>query len=264
MKSFKVVIPARYASTRLPGKPLLDIVGKPMIQHVYERALESGADEVVVATDDERIVDAVQAFSGKVQMTRSDHRSGTDRLAEVAEARGWDDSTVVVNLQGDEPQMPAELLNQVAQALNERASVVMSTLCVVIDQPADFLDPNVVKVVRDDQDCALYFSRAPIPHNRDAGDVGNERQDMAFGLRHLGLYAYRTEFLKRYNTLPASEMEALESLEQLRVLAAGEKIHVGLASCTPGHGVDTPADLERVRLAKSFARTILGSTKRRN
>lgn len=248
MKPFKVVIPARYASTRLPGKPLLDIAGKPMIQHVYERALESGANEVVVATDDQRIVAAVQEFSGKVQMTRSDHCSGTDRLAEVAEIRDWDDSTVVVNLQGDEPQMPAELLKQVAQALIERPSVVMSTLCVDIDQHADFLDPNVVKVVRDDQDCALYFSRAPIPHNRDGGDA---QPDKSFGLRHLGLYAYRTEFLKRYNTLPVCELEALESLEQLRVLAAGEKIHVGLASCTPGHGVDTPADLERVRLAMS-------------
>lgn len=257
---FKVVIPARYASTRLPGKPLQDIAGKPMIRHVCERAQESHADEVVVATDDVRIAEVVRGYQGEVEMTRSDHPTGTDRLAEVAQRRGWDDSTIVVNLQGDEPQMPAVLLDQVAQNLLGSGQAVMSTLCVPLTSPEEFNDPNVVKVVRDTLGHALYFSRAPIPCRRDAVvDPENEHPAQAnrLGLRHLGIYAYRAGFLKRYKQLAASELERLESLEQLRVLAAGERIHVGFAELPEApsgaaavfHGVDTPADLERVRKA---------------
>lgn len=249
MREFHVVIPARYASTRLPGKPLADIAGKPMIEHVYERALESGANDVTVATDDQRIADAVTAFGGNFCMTAADHESGTDRIAEVVSQMGWGDDELVVNLQGDEPLMPPVLLKQVAQALANQKSAVMSTLAVPLTDAHQVLDPNVVKVVCDAQGLALYFSRATIPWNRDVFSQGSPANDnWAKGLlRHLGIYAYRVSFLKRYVTWEVSPLEAVESLEQLRVLWYGEKISVAVADEAPHPGVDSMEDLELVR-----------------
>ncbi|MGE0081873.1 MAG: 3-deoxy-manno-octulosonate cytidylyltransferase [Thiohalomonadaceae bacterium] len=247
--SFRVIIPARYASTRLPGKPLLDIAGKPMLQHVFERALESGAAEVVIATDDNRIRAAAEAFGAPVCMTAAHHRSGSERLAEVVAQLGYGSDEVIVNLQGDEPLMPPALLRQVAAGLMEHPAAPMATLCTPIDTARELFDPNVVKVVTDAQGYALYFSRAPIPWDRDAQAA--RPGELPAGVkhyRHLGIYAYRAGFLARYVGTPACELETRESLEQLRVLWMGEKIHVAEAAALPGPGVDTPADLEKVRL----------------
>jgi 3-deoxy-manno-octulosonate cytidylyltransferase (CMP-KDO synthetase) len=240
---FKVVIPARYGSTRLPGKPLLPIAGKPMIQHVVERALASAAEEVLVATDDRRIADACLAFGADVVMTKTDHRSGSERIAEVIERRGWGDDVVVVNLQGDEPAMPSVLLDQVAGDLAGILGSGMSTLASPIRDRATLFDPHAVKVVTDAQGYALYFSRAPIPWHRDEflGN-GTELPTSVGFLRHIGLYAYRAGFLKRYLTWAPSPIELAESLEQLRVLWHGERIHVAIAETAPGPGVDTASD----------------------
>ena len=246
--SFRVVIPARYASSRLPGKPLLDIAGKPMIQHVYERAITSGADSVVVATDDERIRSAVQQFGGEVCMTSPEHRSGTDRLAEVSLNLGYADDDIVVNLQGDEPLMPASLLKQVAENLAHSTQADMATLSTRIHTAAELFDPHVVKVVSDRAGYALYFSRAVIPWDRDAFAVSTEElPERAEHYRHLGIYAYRARFLKHYSELDSCHLEAMESLEQLRVLWHGGRIHVAVAVELPGHGVDTADDLQRLR-----------------
>lgn len=244
---FKVVIPARYAASRLPGKPLLEIAGKPLIQHVHERAQATAAEEILIATDDERIAAACQAFGAEVVMTRADHRSGTDRLAEVIAVRGWSDDTLVVNLQGDEPGMPPALVDQVAAGLAGHGRVGMATLAYPIQDPETLFDPHVVKVVTDAQGYALYFSRAPIPWHRDAFHGG--RQTLPPGgrfLRHIGLYAYRAAFLARFVVWPPAPLELAESLEQLRVLWHGEGIHVGLATEEPGPGVDTAADVQRL------------------
>ncbi len=244
---FKIVIPARYASTRLPGKPLLEIAGKPMIQHVVERALASAAGEVVVATDDQRIVTACAELGVEAIVTSASHRSGTDRVAEVIERRGWDDDTIVVNLQGDEPCMPSALIDQVAANLAALDGTGMSTLAYPIHDSAILFDPHVVKVVTDAAGFALYFSRAPIPWHRDEF-LGRQvvlSSSVDF-LRHIGLYAYRAAFLKRYVTWEPSPLELAESLEQLRVLWHGERIHVGVAAEEPGPGVDTADDLKRV------------------
>ena len=248
MNSFRVVIPARFASQRLPGKPLLDIAGKPMIQHVYERACESGAQDVVVATDDVRIQDAVKGFSGQACMTSAEHASGTDRIAEVAHALGWPADTVVVNLQGDEPLMPPALLAQVAQALIAHGNADMATLAVPLSEPDQLFDPNVVKVVVDRDGYALYFSRATIPWKRDVFEPGvAARASWMDGVhRHLGIYAYRAEFLAGYATLPVSPIERMESLEQLRVLWNGGRIAVDVSTHAPPAGVDTAEDLARV------------------
>ncbi len=243
--AFTVIIPARYGSTRFPGKPLARIAGKPMLEHVYARAQESGAERILVATDDERIAACAQAFGADVVMTRSDHPSGTDRLAEVAEREQLPDATVVVNLQGDEPLMPPALIRQVAAALVERPQADIATLATPLSRYEDVCDPNVVKVVRDHQGYALYFSRAPIPWDRDGFQCGAAAKLRAGYLRHLGLYAYRADFLRRYPTLAAVDLETVESLEQLRALWHGARIHVGLAAEAPPPGVDTPADLER-------------------
>ena len=243
---FKVVIPARYGSTRLPGKPLQEIAGKPMIQHVVERARASAAGEVVVATDDKRILDACAAFGADAQMTQSQHRSGSDRIAEVIAIRGWGDDTVVVNLQGDEPGMPPSLINQVAMDLDGRPHLGMATLAHPIGDWDTLFDPHAVKVVTDAEGFALYFSRAPVPWHRD--EFMAKRQALPKSvpfLRHIGLYAYRAGFLKRYVRWDPSPLELAESLEQLRVLWHGERIHVGLAMDEPGPGVDTAQDLER-------------------
>ena len=248
MTAFRVVIPARFASQRLPGKPLLDIAGKPMIRHVYERALESGADEVVIATDDARIREAAEGFSGRVCMTSPDHVSGTDRIAEVVDALGWPSYTLVVNLQGDEPLMPPVLLSQVAGALEAHADADMSTLAVALSEPAQLFDTNAVKVVSDRNGYALYFSRATIPWKRDVfTSVDAVQPDWLSGIyRHLGIYAYRAGFLAGYAKLPPSPIERFESLEQLRVLWNGGRIAVDIAADAPPAGVDTREDLARV------------------
>ena len=248
MSAFRVVIPARYASQRLPGKPLLDIAGKPMIQHVYERACESGAQDVVVATDDARIQQAVRGFSGQVCMTSARHASGTDRIAEVAQTLEWPGDTVVVNLQGDEPLMPPHLLTQVAQALVSHLDADMATLAVPLSEPDQLFDSNVVKVVVDRNGYALYFSRATIPWKRDVFEPGaTARASWLDGVhRHLGIYAYRAEFLSGYAALPVSPIERMESLEQLRVLWNGGRIAVDVSAQAPPAGVDTAEDLARV------------------
>ncbi len=242
---FKVVIPARYGSSRLPGKPLADILGRPMIAHVVAAGEASGADEVVVATDDARIAEAVQAFGGAVCMTRADHRSGTDRLAEVVERHGWPDDTRVVNLQGDEPLMPPELLDQVARDLEAHPDAGLATLKTPIRDAGEFHDPHVVKVVTDRAGYALYFSRAPIPWERDVFELEHQANAQCF--RHLGLYAYRAGFLRRFAAGEPCALERIEQLEQLRALFDGTRIRVSEAACPAGHGVDTEADLERVR-----------------
>jgi 3-deoxy-manno-octulosonate cytidylyltransferase (CMP-KDO synthetase) len=244
---FRVVVPARYGSSRFPGKPLLEIAGKPLIQHVWERAGQSEAAEVVVATDDARIARVCQAFGADVALTRTDHRSGTDRIAEVIEARGWQRDGILVNLQGDEPCMPPALIDQVAHDLAGHGSAGMATLAYPIRSRSDLFDPHLVKVVTDADGYALYFSRAPIPWHRDELPGGGETlpQTVRF-LRHIGLYAYRTRFLERFVRWQPSPLEMAESLEQLRVLWHGEAIHVSQAEVEPGPGVDTPSDVQRV------------------
>ncbi len=238
-----IIIPARYASTRLPGKPLADLAGKPMIVRVVECATESGARQVVVATDDARIYDAVTAHGAQAIMTRPDHASGTDRLAEAIGQLDLDDDAIVVNLQGDEPLMSPRLIRAVADLLAAHPAAVMATACHVIAGRDDFMNPNVVKVVTDHEGYALYFSRAPIPWPRDAMAGGGPIK----AFRHVGLYAYRAGFVARYAAWPACPLETTESLEQLRVLWHGEKIVVVEADEAPAAGVDTPEDLERVR-----------------
>ena len=249
---FKVVIPARFGSSRLPGKPLLDIAGKSMVQHVFERAVETGINpdgDIVVATDDQRILEACHGFGAHAVMTAADHQSGTDRLAEVAEIMGWDDDTIIVNLQGDEPLMPHTLIAKVAVNLAENNNAGISTLSTPINNINDLFDPNIVKVVTSQNDLALYFSRAPIPWDRDRYKTSGEASSVSTPApqRHLGMYAYRTGTLKQIAAADSADIENQEALEQLRVLWLGIGIHVESIGEQPGHGVDTPADLERVR-----------------
>lgn len=245
--SFKIIIPARYASSRLPGKPLLDIGGKPMIQHVYDRACESDADAVIIATDDERIAASASAFGADVCMTGVQHRSGTDRLAEVAQARSFADDDIVINVQGDEPCLPALLINQVAADLAQHTEADMASLFSRIKQEKQVFDPNVVKVVMDGSGYALYFSRAPIPWMRDHFNKEAALPPDLPHYRHIGLYGYRASFLKHYAELTPCLLETEESLEQLRALFHGKKIHMTEALISAGHGVDTEADLVAVR-----------------
>jgi 3-deoxy-manno-octulosonate cytidylyltransferase (CMP-KDO synthetase) len=245
---FRVVIPARYASTRLPGKALMPLAGKPIIQWVYERASAAGAHEVLIATDDDLIVSAAHSFGAEVVMTATGHASGTDRIAEVARLRGWSPASVVVNVQGDEPLMPAALIRQVAVLLAAHANADIATLASPITTVSEFLDPNTVKVVADAAGRALYFSRAPIPWNRDGAPAGLASQrDLNGARRHLGIYAYRVAALLRLAALPVSALENSEKLEQLRALEDGFDIRVGEAAQRPGPDVNTLADLERVR-----------------
>lgn len=243
--SFVVVIPARYASSRLPGKPLADIAGKPMIQWVVEKATASGAQKVVVATDDVRVEQAVKEFGGEVVMTRADHNSGTERLAEVVELLNLADDQIVVNVQGDEPLIPAANIAQVAENL-AASGMKMATLGVAITEGEEMHNPNAVKVVCDKSGKALYFSRASIPFDRD-GFAQDANGVSPGALRHVGIYGYRAGFIRQYVSWPASPLEAIESLEQLRVLYYGEGIHVAEAHETPPAGVDTPEDLARVQ-----------------
>lgn len=242
---FIVAIPARFAASRLPGKPLRLLGGEPLVLHVARRALAAGAREVWVATDDERIRSALQGTPVQVAMTAESHASGSDRLAECADIAGWDDDTVVVNLQGDEPFAPVAGIRAVARTLAD-SGAEMATLAVPVDEAELLFDPNVVKLVRAANGDALYFSRAPIPWHRDA--FARDRQGLpAIGpwLRHIGIYAYRAGFLRRYTQLPPGQLEQIESLEQLRVLEAGHRIAVALTPEPFPPGVDTPDDLAR-------------------
>lgn len=243
--SFIAIIPARFASSRLPGKPLADIGGKPMVVHVMERAKESGADRVIVATDHPDVFAAVEAAGGEVCMTRSDHQSGTERLAEVIELYGFSDEDIIVNVQGDEPLVPPVIIKQVADNLAS-CEAGMATLAVPIETAEEAFNPNAVKVVMDVNGYALYFSRATIPWERERFAKSRETVGDTF-LRHIGIYAYRAGFIRRYVNWAPSPLENIELLEQLRVLWYGEKIHVAVAKEVPSVGVDTPEDLQRVR-----------------
>lgn len=248
MAPFQVVIPARYASSRLPAKPLADIAGKPMIVRVLERALASGADDVWVAADHPEILAVVEAAGGLAIETRADHPSGTDRLAEVVETLGWSDDTIVVNVQGDEPLMDPGLIAAVARELAEDRQAAIATACHPLHSAEDFFNPNVVKVVRDEGGRALYFSRAPIPWARDAFAASRAALPAELpARRHIGLYAYRAAFLRRYASLAPAPLESWEALEQLRALWHGYAIKVVEIADAPPAGVDTEEDLERVR-----------------
>jgi 3-deoxy-manno-octulosonate cytidylyltransferase (CMP-KDO synthetase) len=245
--NFAVLIPARLASTRLPDKPLADIAGKPMVVRVAERAARSGADRVVVAADDARIVQACAAHGVAAVLTGKHHASGSDRLAEACERLGLQGDDMVVNVQGDEPLIDPELVRRCAELMNERPDCVMSTAAHPITELADFVNPNVVKVVLDAAGRALLFTRAPVPWWRDGFQAGITALPTPAPLRHLGLYGYRAGFLRRFPKLPPAPVEQCEALEQLRVLWHGERIAVHVAEHGPGPGVDTPQDLARVR-----------------
>lgn len=247
--NFTVVIPARYASTRLPAKPLKDIAGKPMIQHVYERACESNAHQVIIATDDVRIETVAKSFGAQVCMTSANHTSGTDRLQEVVASLGLADDEIVVNVQGDEPLIPAQVINQVAENLAAMKNASMATLSEPIHSLADFRNPNIVKVVADVDGRALYFSRAPIPWPRDyfaQTNVNNLPENFP-AQRHIGIYAYRVGLLHKFVTWLPAPLEKIESLEQLRVMWNGQVIHIAEAIVAVPGGVDTEEDLQRVK-----------------
>ncbi|MEC8908731.1 3-deoxy-manno-octulosonate cytidylyltransferase [Thalassolituus sp. UBA2590] len=247
MSGYKIVIPARYASSRLPGKPLIDLAGKPMIQHVYERALEAGAEDVVVATDDDRIADVARGFGADVVMTSPDHENGTERIAEVVSVKGWSADTVVVNLQGDEPLIPKSLIELTAEGLLQNSDAGMSSVCTPITTAHDAFDPNVVKVVLNERHFAMYFSRAPIPWDRDLYKESQEEVTARMPVyRHIGMYGYRVSFLNDYREMAPCPIELTESLEQLRALWYGVNIHMSVIDQAPGHGIDTPHDVERV------------------
>ncbi|MBF0751233.1 MULTISPECIES: 3-deoxy-manno-octulosonate cytidylyltransferase [unclassified Pasteurella] len=247
--SFTVIIPARFASSRLPGKPLADIAGKPMIQHVFEKAQQSGANRVIIATDNEKVAKVAQSFGAEVCMTSEQRNSGTERLAEVVEKLTISDDEIIVNIQGDEPLIPPAIVRQVAENL-AKFKVNMATLAVKIHEPEELFNPNVVKVLTDKEGYVLYFSRSVIPYDRDQfmdlQDVANVTLTDVY-LRHIGIYAYRAGFIKKYVQWAPTQLENLEKLEQLRVLWYGERIHVELAKEVPAVGVDTAEDLEKVR-----------------
>lgn len=242
---FIVVIPARYASTRLPGKPLRDIKGIPMIQHVWQQASKSNAARVVIATDDKRIEEVATAFGAEVFMTRDDHVSGTDRLQEVAQLLGLENDQVVVNVQGDEPLIPPEIINQVASNLERSATAGVATLCEPFDSVIDFVNPNAVKVVSGVSGNAHYFSRAPIPFPRDKS-LGSDNSLPDEARRHIGIYAYKVASLNQFIDWDIAPLEQLESLEQLRFLANGIAIHVADACVSVPGGVDTEEDLASI------------------
>jgi len=237
--NFKVVIPARYASTRLPGKALLMLNDKPIVQHVYENACASGADEVIIATDDQRIVDAAQKFNANICMTSDKHTSGTDRIAEVAKIQNWSNEVGIVNVQGDEPQMPSQNIKQVAHNLMVNEEVSMSTLCAPIKDESEFDNPNVVKVMFDNNNIALNFSRVVAKLNCKNPNIN--KKDV---FRHLGIYSYSVRFLNTFTQLPPSSFEKKESLEQLRALQNGYKIYIEESQQSTGIGVDTQDDYE--------------------
>lgn len=246
--TFKVVVPARYASTRLPGKPLLDIEGLPMVVRVAQQARASGASEVIVATDHPEIMAAATKHGFTAELTAADHPSGTDRIAEIARKRGWSDDEIVVNVQGDEPLIEPELIARLAGTLAEDTEAAIATVCCPIEDMAEFVDPNVVKVVLDRRGYALYFSRASIPFPRDAMNQGASALPTGLSAyRHIGLYAFRCSFLHAYSALEPAPIERHEALEQLRALWHGYRITVAVSTRSPVAGVDTAADLARVR-----------------
>jgi 3-deoxy-manno-octulosonate cytidylyltransferase (CMP-KDO synthetase) len=244
--SFRVVIPVRYASSRLPGKPLLTFQHKPIIEHVYENACESNAESVLIATDDERIAEAARKFNADVCMTSSDHMSGTDRITEAVEKQGWRDDEIIVNLQGDEPQMPAANIKQVAKLLLNNPNAVIGTLCHRIYTIQEYDDPNVVKVTKNSKGRALYFSRSSLPYIRDI-DVKVLKENSVY--RHVGIYAYRISYLKEFIKMPTSLLENIEKLEQLRALENGDEIVVEECMEHPGIGVDTMNDYHRLKIS---------------
>ena len=250
---YTVIIPARYASTRLPGKPLADICGKSMIERVYAQAKLSKAERVIVATDHEGIANVVSDFGGDCIMTRADHESGTDRLAEVAAALALDDNDIVVNVQGDEPLIPPEVIDQVAHNLYKNSEASIATVSEPIISASQYQDPNSVKVVADNQGLALYFSRAPIPWHRDLLERSSAEEIEAFLVesspvkKHIGIYAYKVRLLHSFVQWPVAALEKIEKLEQLRALANGQRIHVEDAIAPVPVGIDTPSDLERAR-----------------
>ena len=243
---FKVIIPVRYASTRLPGKPLLDIHGKTMIEHVYDRAVASGAVEVVIATDNLQIADTARDFGARVCMTSADHSSGTERIAEAVEALGYDEEDIIVNLQGDEPMMSPGMIHQLANALDLHDSARVATLATPISDVEMVFDPNIVKVALNKRNYAMYFSRAPIPWERE-GFHSTPRTMTYPHYRHIGMYAYRVGFLQAYLKTIECDVEKCEMLEQLRILWNGGRIHVALTEGKVPHSVDTEADLAAVR-----------------
>jgi 3-deoxy-manno-octulosonate cytidylyltransferase (CMP-KDO synthetase) len=247
MVDFHVVIPARHASTRLPGKPLLHIAGKPMVVRVAEQAAKSGAQQIWIATDHHAIANVVHEHGFKACITRDNHVSGTDRIAEVVERQGWPDECIVVNVQGDEPMMPPALIRAVAQHLYDHPECAIATACHAIDDEAAMKNPNIVKTVLDINGNALYFSRAPIPYPRDAFAAGEGLPAQLPVLRHIGIYAYRASFLRAYGQLSPALIEQYESLEQLRALFHGYKIGVVIADEAPPGGVDTEQDLQATR-----------------
>ncbi len=245
---YTVIIPARMASSRLPDKPLADIAGVPMVVRVAQRAAQSRAQRVVVAADDARVAAACQTHGIEALLTRQDHVSGSDRLAEACQLLHLPDDALVVNVQGDEPLLPPDLIDEVARVLAERPEASMGTAAHAIHELAEFTNPNVVKVVMDARQLALYFSRAPIPWWRDGQQDGSfQALSSPAPLRHIGIYSYRAGFLRQFPQLPPAPIEALESLEQLRALWHGHRIAVHVTDAAPGPGVDTPQDLERVR-----------------
>lgn len=238
-----VIIPSRYDSVRLPGKPLADINGKTLIETVYRCAKASLADRVVVATDDERIMEIVKQFGGEAILTSSDHQSGTDRINEAIDILALDENEIIINLQGDEPLMPAELINEIADMLELEPAVPMATACFEITDKEEFNNPNLVKAVFNEDHRALYFSRAPIPWPAQQDFSSNK----VLGYGHIGVYGYRAGFVKKYSQWPVCELEKTEKLEQLRALYNGAEIKICLTNALPGPGVDTPEDLALVR-----------------
>jgi 3-deoxy-manno-octulosonate cytidylyltransferase (CMP-KDO synthetase) len=252
---FRIVIPARFGSTRLPGKVLLPLAGKPMLRWVHERACASAASEVIIATDDGRIAEAAGHFGAEIAMTASTHASGTDRIAQVARERRWNDADIVVNVQADEPLIPSAIMDQVARLLEDDPLRALATLATPITSTEEYLDANAVKVVIDAQGRALYFSRAPVPWDREGAAAKPVRFDFTGALRHIGIYGYRVAALRAITALPPSSLELREKLEQLRALENGLDWHVALASELPGPDVNTVEDLQRVGrlLAERFA-----------
>ncbi len=244
--AFKVVIPARLGSMRLPRKVLKDIAGKPVVRHVWEAAQRAGAGQVVIATDSEEVQAACVAFGADVQMTSAQHQSGTDRVNEVARSRSWDAATIVVNLQGDEPLMPPALVRQAAQLLADDAGAHIASLCHAIHDVEEWLNPNIVKLVMDQRGYALYFSRAPIPWKRDGATRAAPLLPQELAFRHIGLYAYRVAALVEFSALPMAVLEECEALEQLRALSHGLRIKMGVTGQAPPRGIDTEEDLQAV------------------
>lgn len=247
LSAYHIVIPARFASERLPGKVLLDLAGQTMLQHVWKRASQSSAESVIIATDDERIVSAAEAFGANVVLTSPDHQSGSDRIAECAEKLAWPDGHLVVNLQGDEPLMPPACLDQVAALLDQRADCEVASLYWPITEAAEVQNPNAVKVVTDSQNRALYFSRSPIPYARSFVSIADAIVAGVEWKRHLGLYAYRLAALRRYTASAPTPLEKSERLEQLRIMEQGGRIAMAAACEFIPAGIDTPDDMQRVR-----------------